>query len=111
MKLFQTEITICASLYILAETQEEANAKADALTCEGGTGIEFSSRRQEIGDNLSITGETYNPEMPEMSLAPAMTIQYSPTKASCWESEDFGDDEDEDSDYDDQGNLKAGVDN
>jgi hypothetical protein len=73
-KLFQTEIMICASLYILADSLEEAQAKADTLTADGAA-IEFSNRRQEIGDGLFITGETFSPDMPELSLSPAMTIQ------------------------------------
>lgn len=73
-KLFQTEIMICASLYILADSLEEAQAKADALTADGAA-IEFSDRRQEIADGLCITGEAFSPDMPEMSLSPAMTIQ------------------------------------
>jgi hypothetical protein len=93
MKLFQTEVTICATLYILAKSEAEANAKADALT-DGNTGIEFSSRRQEIGEGLFVTGETYNPDMPEMSLSPSMTIKESATRAAVWESEDFGEDDD-----------------
>jgi hypothetical protein len=87
-KLYQTEIMICASLYILADSEEEANAKADALTNEQHV-IEFSDRRQEIGDDLFMTGETYSADMPAMSLSPVMTIQTSPTKAACYLSEEF----------------------
>lgn len=95
MKVFAHEITLAATLYILAESKEEADAKADAFNQEGGTGIEFSNRRQQVADDLFVTGETFSPDMPELSLSPAMTIQYSPTRASCWESDDLGTDEEE----------------
>ena len=88
MKLYQTEIMICASVYIQAESVEEANAKADALT-NGQHSIEFSSRRQEIGDDIYMTGEVFSPDMPEISLSPVMTIQESPTKASCYVIDDL----------------------
>lgn len=88
MKLYQTEIMVCASVYILADSVEEANAKADALTNERHA-IEFSSRCQEIGDNIYMTGEVFSPNMPEISLSPVMTIQPSPTKASCYLTDDL----------------------
>ena len=94
MKLYQTEIMICASVYILAESVEEANAKADALTNEQHA-IEFSSRCQEIGDGIHMTGEVFSRNMPEISLSPVMTIQASPTKASCYVADDLDEDEDE----------------
>lgn len=100
MKLFQTEIMICASVYVLAESVEEANAKVDALTSDGHA-IAFSDRRQEIGDGIFMTGENYSPDMPEISLSPVMTIQSSPTKASCYETEDFDEDDDEGTDHED----------
>lgn len=86
-KLFQTEIMLFTSLYILADSKEEADAKADALT-NGRTSIEFSDRRQEIADGLFMTGESFSPDMPEMSLSPVMTIQSSPT-FRCYLSEEF----------------------
>lgn len=92
MKLYQTEIMICATLYVLADSEEEANAKADELTANGAM-IKFSDRRQEVADGLFVTGESYSPDMPELSLSPVMTITESPTKAACWETEDFGDDD------------------
>jgi DnaJ-class molecular chaperone len=88
MKLYQTEVMIYASLYIRANSVEEANAKADALTDDQSI-IEFSGRSQQIGDDLFMTGETFSADMPEMSLSPAMTIQSSPTKASCYLTEEF----------------------
>jgi len=97
LKLFQTEVTIAASLYILAETEEEANAKANELTGSIGstTGLEFSNRRQEIGDGIHMTGEVYSADMPELSLSPSMSIQFSPTQHSCYLTEDFDESDDD----------------
>lgn len=108
-KLYSTTVTIYATAYILADSPEEALEKAAAIT---DTGIEFSNRRQDIGDDgLCISGESYSADMPEISLSPAMTIGPVDTDpAALDEVEDFTD-EDDDPDYDENGNLRAGVDN
>ena len=93
-RLFQTEIMICASVYIMAETVEEANEIADELTNDQHQ-LQFSDRRQMIGDDIYMTGETFSADMPEISLSPVMTIQSSPTKASCYETDDLGSDDEE----------------
>ena len=70
MKMFSTDILIAATLYVTAENEEQALEKAKKIM---GTGIEFSSRRQSVSDDLLVTGEQYTPNMPD-SLSPAMTI-------------------------------------
>ena len=70
MKMFSTDILIAATLYVTAENEEQALEKAKKIM---GTGIEFSSRRQSVSDDLHVTGEQYAPDMPD-SLSPAMTI-------------------------------------
>lgn len=72
-KLFNVDVAIIATAYIVAESEEEAQKIANDVI---GHAIEFSSRRQSIGvdDEIVITGETYSAEMPEFSLSPAMTI-------------------------------------
>ena len=79
MKVFSTEVKICATVYVRAKDKDEAQIMADALT-DNYTGIEFSSRRQEIGDDLIMTGETFSGDLPGISLSPAMTIQPSRSK-------------------------------
>lgn len=94
-KLFSGGIKIEATVYVVAETEEEARKAISALH---GTGIEFSSRRQEIGDGLVVTGESFNADMPTVSLSPAMTILDSPTRPCVWLcEEDLGEAEEEDS--------------
>jgi hypothetical protein len=72
-KLFSVDVAIIATAYIVAESDEEAQKIADSL---GEEALEFSSRRQDIGvdQDIAITGETYNADMPEISLSPAMTL-------------------------------------
>jgi len=53
-----------------AENEEEARQKVSEIL---GTGMEFSSRRQQVSEDLHVTGETYSPDMP-MAFSPAMTI-------------------------------------
>lgn len=91
-KLYSGDITITATAYVIATNEEEARQKIEALR---NTGIEFSSRRQEIGDNLCITGESYSADMPEVSLSPAMTINDSPSRACVWLAEELGEEEGE----------------
>jgi len=76
-KLYNADITITATAYVVAENEDEARAKISALH---NTGIEFSDRRQQVSDDLFVTGETYGIDMPELSLSPAMTINYSATR-------------------------------
>jgi hypothetical protein len=93
LKCFSIDVRIMATAYILAETAEEAQDKADHLT---STGLEFSRRRELIGDStvgdIWITGETYNRDMPEISLSPAMTLACAERRVDL--VEDF-DEEDE----------------
>lgn len=70
MKMFSVDLLIASTLYITAESEEEALEKIKKIT---GSGIEFSNRRQAVSEDLHVTGETYSPDMPS-SLSPAMTI-------------------------------------
>ena len=85
-KLFSIEVTIIATAYIVAESAAEAQGIASDLT---DTGIEFGSRRQDIGDDLCVTGESYSEDMPTVSLSPAMTLQGIVWGATVDEVEDF----------------------
>ncbi len=89
-KLFNADITITATAYVIAENEDEAREKISALQ---GDYIEFSDRRQQVADNLFVTGETYGPDMPELSLSPAMTINYSATRPYVCLVEELGEEE------------------
>jgi hypothetical protein len=92
-KLFSGEIMIAATVYVVADSEEEARKAIEDLH---GNGIEFSDRRQMIGEDLWMTGESFNADMPAVSLSPAMTIQDSPTRPSVWLcEEDLGEEEEE----------------
>lgn len=65
MKLFRVEMTIAATAYIRAESAEEAEQKAEALAHEV----------LEVSDDNLISGLDFDdPDLPEVSLSPAMTI-------------------------------------
>lgn len=72
-KLFSVDVAIVATAYIVAESEAEAQEIANGLSDQA---LEFSSRQQHVGvdDEIIITGETYNADMPEISLSPAMTL-------------------------------------
>jgi hypothetical protein len=89
-KLFQVDVALIATAYILADSEEEAQKMA---MDKARTGIEFSGRRQEIGEDLFMTGEVFSPDMPEFSLSPAMTFGAPQGKAYLteeFEEEDNG---------------------
>lgn len=87
-KLYSEEVTIVATVYVLANSEQEARAKLVGLT-DGTTAIEFSDRRQQVADDIYVTGETYAPDMPDISFSPVMTLKET-TRLPCpWLVEDF----------------------
>lgn len=64
--LFSRDIMVAATVYIVAESEEEAQAKFDALK---DTGLEISEDEDDL-----IYGGQYHAGMPDVSLSPAMTI-------------------------------------
>jgi hypothetical protein len=94
MKLFSIDVMVCATAYILAESAEEAKAKAEDLQ---GEGLEFLSSRTLLGstkhaEDIYMTGESYHEDMPTISLSPAMTV-HSPDYRTLDEVEDFDEEE------------------
>lgn len=68
MKLYSIDVRVYATAYIRAESEEEARAKADALR-----GAFVFTDGSDPG--VEISGLQYDdPELPEVSLSPAMTI-------------------------------------
>jgi hypothetical protein len=69
MKLYSIEIQICATAYIKAESAEEAMKIAKELK---GDILEIDEQDGE----LPISGREYdNPNLPDISLSPAMTVE------------------------------------
>lgn len=67
-KVFSTDLRIYATVYIVAETEEEATKIAAGLA---GDTIEMPEC--EYAD-LPVWGGTFHADMPDVSLSPAMTI-------------------------------------
>lgn len=76
MKLYSIDIKIYGTAYIKADSEEEALQKARENLTQ--VGLEFPCHfRDLISDhadgNIFMTGERFNPDMPEISFSPAMT--------------------------------------
>lgn len=66
MNLYSVELRLAATAYVKAESPEEALERAKTLI---GDPLELES------DDETISGRKYDdPELPEVSLSPAMTI-------------------------------------
>ncbi|UIS25314.1 hypothetical protein [Erythrobacter phage vB_EliS-L02] len=87
-RIYSGEVLIAATVYVKAETAEEAQAEIARLQDEQ-RGIEFSSRRELIGDDLWMTGEAFSEDLPDVSLSPAMTIQKSASVPQVWVADDL----------------------
>lgn len=81
MPLFQTEVMICATVYIKAETAEQAAEKLQGVD----TGLELSTRGARsvwLNEDLAVSGLRFDDtRLPDMSLSPAMTLhlmQFTP---------------------------------
>jgi hypothetical protein len=87
-KLFSIGVTIYATAYIVAESEEEAQNIASHLPDSSGempTGY--------FGDDIEISGERFNPDMPELSFSPAMTV--GPVEGAVDLVEEFEDEPEE----------------
>lgn len=77
MKLYSVDIPITATAYIKANSAEEALKRASSLAL---LGIEFP---EDLEREVPISGRMYDdPNLPEISLSPAMTIGPSPIDIS-----------------------------
>jgi hypothetical protein len=99
MPIYSKELWICATAYIAAATPEEAMEKFRALHDET---LELAENRDA---DLPITGQMYDdPDFPEVSLSPAMSIYADSEHAGddlpsyVDEGESLSDDEDEEND-------------
>lgn len=68
MKLYQVEMKLCATAYIKASSKQEALAKAQALKDLSPTILDHYA-------DVPVSGLDFdNPDLPEISLSPAMCI-------------------------------------
>jgi hypothetical protein len=66
--LYSFEVTIHATLYVVAE--DEAAAVAEAKTWKG-QGVELPTG---FGSSIEVNGDQFSADMPEVSLSPAVTF-------------------------------------
>lgn len=91
MPTYRAEATIQATLYVTADSPEEAKEKIAAYR---NTAMELNE--QNLGDGLEISGHSFgDPAHSDVSLSPAMTLD---TIEDELEQADDGDDEDEEED-------------
>jgi hypothetical protein len=73
MPVYRIEVTIQATAYVRAEDANQAQTLMGALD---GETFELSRRDMQLTDELSISGRQYDdPELPRVSLSPAMTLR------------------------------------
>lgn len=73
MKVYRTDVTVFATLYVVAESEEEARAK---FAKESGAGIEA------MDDGETFCGRTYSAErLAEPKYSPAMSVaEFKPSE-------------------------------
>lgn len=76
MAIFATDIVICATAYVVADSAEDA---ANMLAAFHHRGIEL--QQQALDDDLEIDG-SYFEELSGVTLSPAMTIYAGMTVSS-----------------------------
>lgn len=85
MKVFRIEVTLQATAYVQADTEEAACVIMRKLDQET---LELSRRDQQLSEELWISGRHYDdPALPAISLSPAMTLD---VPADC-DAEDVDD--------------------
>jgi hypothetical protein len=68
MPVYSIEMKLCATLYVVATTPAEARAKAKTV-------VGLSPDVLDSGGDVPLSDLTYtDPDLPEISFSPAMTI-------------------------------------
>lgn len=68
-KLYQIEVTLAATLYVKADSEQAALEIANATAPNAHIEVE------DAGSEVPISGAMFDdPELPEISLSPAMTL-------------------------------------
>jgi hypothetical protein len=79
MPIYRIEVAIQATAYVRAEDAEQAQSLMAALD---GETFELSRRDLQLTDELAVSGRQYDdPELPRISLSPAMTLRVEEPEA------------------------------
>jgi hypothetical protein len=92
LNVWSIDVKIYGTAYIKAETAEEALKIAQALK---GEAIQFSDRRQQVSEDIFVTGERYTKDLPPVSLSPVMEL-HGPDEGVVPNLSDELEDEDDD---------------
>lgn len=90
MPLYSMDVKLCATAYVIAENEVEA-ARLIRSNFTNSTG---ELPEGYIGDGIEVYGGMYNPDMPEVSISPAVTF-IGPDDG---DTVDYADDLEEDAD-------------
>lgn len=69
MNLYSTEITVIATLYIVAESEAEAREKIAELPEMAEMYLD-----EGAGQEIPVDGSQFSPDMPEVSVSPVTTL-------------------------------------
>ncbi|MBO0715716.1 MAG: hypothetical protein J2P55_00065 [Rhizobiales bacterium] len=71
--LYRIDLQICATAYIRADSEEDAQNIANKFACGS---LEVAETAAGGGNEYAITGRDFtDPALPAVSISPAMTIQ------------------------------------
>jgi hypothetical protein len=85
MKIFSVEIAIAATVYVTAESEDEAVRKVRAFNNHGG---EFRTELEFI-EGLPVSSARFgSPNFPEISISPAVTVHSDSQEAYLVDDED-----------------------
>jgi hypothetical protein len=77
LNLYSVDIKLCATAYIKAESEEEAMQIAKQTYGEAGEGVDGAELPTGEGMNIIVDGTRFGPDMPEVSISPAVAF-YGP---------------------------------
>lgn len=70
--IYSVEIMLAATVYVVAENEADAVQQVQAFHMDGG---EMSTRNNEFIAGLPVSGARYDdPDFPEISISPAVTV-------------------------------------
>lgn len=94
--IYSVNVMICATIYVVAESEDDATQQVQAFHMDGGT----LSNDDEIIDGVPVSGmEFNNPNFPEISMSPAVTV-YAENLSAEYADDYHGSDEGEEADDD-----------
>lgn len=94
-KVFSVDIMVCMTVYVTAETEEDACKQVQAFHGEGGE----LRKDEEFISGLPVSEARYSdPDFPDISISPAVTVHAE--NLTAYFVEEIEEDEDADNPFD-----------